>query len=274
MRACIQEGHVGSARWGPGAQYEEAHIRLVTPYVVQTLRAAGVAVDVYGGDMPFGMTHDMFMSLHCDSGGTESVGWGLGWRDDTHPGSSTYARYVAEAYKRLHPPGNQYENITIGMRHYNGYSHFYAPTKCALIEMNFVSSARGRAWIEGNASAIGKAIASGMLAYAGLWEVEEMERWSNRQSWTRETLVEAHVFVGKNMDMTEDAWFAITPFDKDASITVTAIQDNATKTATYDIKQNKTQEVTASGFGLSGPMLIRVSSKVPVTVTVDRRGWA
>jgi hypothetical protein len=106
-------------------------------------------------------------------------------------------------------------------------------------------------------------------------EVEAV-RWSTRNTtWDRVTFCESHAFLGRNEGQRtdEDCWLAITPFDGDAKVRVEVITNSAVKGYTYNVKQNKLQEVALSGFGLTGPVTYRVSSNVPVVVTADLRGW-
>jgi hypothetical protein len=280
MRACVQLGHVGSTKWGPGAPYEEDHIKLVAPYVVKRLQNSGCAVDVYGGDMPFGMTHDVFVSIHCDSWSTASLGWSLGFRDDTHPGSSTYAHKIKESYLTIPPLGSYQENHTIGLHHYNGFSHFGVSTKVCLVEMQFVSNPVGRAWIEARPEKIGVAIANGMLNYLGkpVKEEDEMSVSSTREVFGRTKLAEGHAHIGANGSVTEDAWIMVTALEPDTIVyaqvwnndVIKATKDG-TKNPPYKLNQWKQQVIGLSGFGISGTISWRIWSEKQILISADYR---
>lgn len=281
MRACVQMGHVGSSRWGPGAAYEEEHIQMVAPYVVSRLQQGGAQVSLYGGDMPFGMTHDLFMALHCDSDGG-AFGWSLGFRDDTHPGSSIYAHVVRDYYARL--GGGWYrENITPGEHRYNGFSHFGVNTKCALIEIQFVSNARGRAWIEEQPDKIGYAIADGMLAYAGVHmpEVREVSVSSTRTNYGRvapNTVIEDHAHIGQNGLAVEDCWVIVTACDKPAVVNMMVFNNDGarqtkpnTANPPYTIQPWKTVVLNVAGFGIPGTVAWRIWSDEVILLSSDSR---
>jgi len=269
-------GHVGSTKWGPGAPYEEEHIKLVVPYIVKRLQEGGVQVDVFGGDMPFGMTHDMFMAVHCDSDGG-AFAWSLGFRDDTHPGSSGYAHVVRDHYAML-APGPYSENITPGEHHYNGFSHFVVATKCALIELQFVSNQRGRSWIEAQPDKLGYAVADGMLAYAGR-EVKKVPTISSsRTVESRGKVFDGHATIGQNGPGVEDCWLHFTAVDVPATINVLVMNDTVIKQLKDDTKNplirlvpNKRAQIALSGFGISGDITWIVTSDVPIIFSPDWR---
>lgn len=278
MRACVQMGHVGSTRWGPGAPYEEEHIKLVTPHVVKRLQDGGAKVDLYGGDMPFGMTHDVFAAIHCDSWSTTSLGWSLGFRDDTHPGSSRYAGYVREAYKKIPPLGPYQENHTIGLHHYNGFSHFHTPTKVCLVEVQFVSNPVGRKWIQDRPEKIGYAIADGMLAYAGKAVKEVPDVSSTRQVFGRTELAEGHAHIGQNGAVVEDGWVIVTATENGTVVNAMLFNDTmrketkeGTKNPPFKLDAWKDVAISLSGFGIPGRVTWRVWANKPILVSSDCR---
>lgn len=277
MRAALQRGHIPNE----GGRYEVSTVAAVEPYVYERLASLGFQVQRYGADIPYGQTHDVAISLHTDDGGDNPdgsntrTGWSLGYWTEMHPSAQRLAGCVAEKYSKAVPWRRLRDNYTNGLHHYYGNRRFHAPTAFVIIEMGFACNPNERAYMLANAPKLGCAIADGVGRFFGK-ETIEMERWSNRQTWVRVELVETHVYVGKleGQDTTEDAWLLISPFDMGAVVTVQAITDNDTKTVRHTVPLNKTRVVTASGFGLPGTVLLRVSSDKPVTVTVDRRGWA
>jgi len=163
-RAVVQLGHVP----GEGAQYETEHIRYIAPYVIGHLTNNGVEVGQYGAELPYGIDTDVAIFLHCDSGGTGSSGFSIGFYEELHPGSKGYADYIYKAYRSASGLPFIGYNITVGEWHYYGNRHFTQRSKCALIEMGFVSNPAERAYLKANKKKLGTAIADGMLAYLGI----------------------------------------------------------------------------------------------------------
>jgi len=279
MRVCIQMGHVGSTKWGPGAQYEEEHIKLVTPHIIKQLQGEGAKVDMYGGDMPFNMSHDMFASIHCDSWSTSSLGWSLGYRDDTHPGSSAYAGKIKQSYLKIPPLGGYQENHTIGLHHYNGFSHFVVATKVCLVEMQFVSNSAGREWIQRQPEKIGKSIANGILSYAGKVVENNMPIVSStRINYGRTTMVEGHAHIGQNGLVVEDAWIIVTALEPNTIVNAIVYNNDTyretksgTKNPPFKLELNKDIAIGLSGFGIPGRITWRIQSNKTVLVSSDCR---
>jgi hypothetical protein len=269
MRVAVQRGHIPAQ----GATHETETVALIEPFLVAKLVKAGIGVQRFGADIPYGQNHDAAIFLHCDSDGAASF-WTLGYWEEMHPGSRAYAGYIAEAYGKVCPWRHGDDNYTAGEHHYYGNRRFVPPTRCALIEMGFVSNERDRLFMVEHPQLFGEAIARGILKYFGKEETE-MNTSSSRTTTPRMTLLEGHAFVGKNGNFVEGCWLHVTNFDAPiANVKVMALTDNGVRSQSYKIALNKHQEVNLEGFGLTGALTWRVSSDVPVVISPDWRVWS
>jgi hypothetical protein len=269
-RIAVQRGHIP----GEGATGETATVALIEPYLVNKLVKAGLDVQRFGADIPYGQTHDLAIFLHCDSDGASSF-WTMGYWEDMHPGSQKYVGYIEEAYGKICPWRHGDDNYTGGEHYYYANRRFIPPTKCALIEMGFVSNPRDKAYMQEHPSLFGEAIARGILKYLGKEETELSVSSSRYGKASRLTLLEGHAHIGKNGNLTEGCWLLITNFSAPiAAVQVMVVSDTMAKSQTYKVALNKTQVVNLEGFGITGTVTYRVSSDVEVVADADHRVWS
>ena len=276
MRIAIQRGHWQSAKWGPGAPYEDVTLGMIVPHIVNALKRAGQTTDLFGGDISYNQHYDAAAFIHCDSDGNSS-GFSIGFWEEMHPGSQALASALRGAYSLVSGLKFIGWNITIGEHHYNANSKFITPCRCALIECGFVSNPSERAFLQSNAEKLGNGIAQGVLNYFGEVTMAE-ERWSNRADGIEpRKQFGGHFYIGKNegQKTTEDAYLAITNFNNAKPVKVTLLVNNgkAQKSDSFNVPSVGTVEKDLRGYNLTGAVFVEGVSDKPLYWTIDRRGY-
>ena len=169
MRIAVQIGHVNGQA---GAAHEEETLKLLLPHVVARLQQGGHSTTIFDGRLqhePANNQHDYDAAvfLHCDSGGTSSTGFSIGYWEEMHPGSQALALVLRDVYARASGLRFIGFNITVGEHHYYGNRRFTRRTKCTLIEFGFVSNPNERAYLQANAQKLGHAVADAYIRYFG-----------------------------------------------------------------------------------------------------------
>jgi len=167
-RIAVQIGHYPEE----GAAYEVATLLKIFPNVVNRLKASGHQVDTYDGSLAYKPAQHQYggdgcVFLHCDSGGTSSTGYSIGFWEDEHPGSGRLAAVLKDVYGKASGLRFIGYNITVGEWHYYGNRRFNHSTKCTLIECGFVSNPNERAFLQANAQKLGYAIADAYTQFFG-----------------------------------------------------------------------------------------------------------
>jgi hypothetical protein len=277
-RIAVQIGHVNSARWGPGATHEVETTTKIHPYLVAMLQKAGCQVETFGGDLPYGLTHDIAISLHCDAGTPEMTGYSLGFWEEMHPGSRELAAHVKAFYDVLGIRPYR-ENYTLGLHHYYGNSRWAPTTKFVLVECGFVSNLNERVWLQSHPQQVGEQIALGVLDYLNIKTKEESTMTSSsRTLGARGVLFEGHALIGKNGPLVEHAYLNVTGLDKTARVNVLVwgggqrrqTKEN-TKNPPYVLKPSESIGIDLNGFGIAGPVTWRLWSDEVVLFSPDWR---
>ena len=165
----VQIGHVNGQA---GAAHEEETLLKIFPHVLNRLRCAGCKLTAYDGSLQYESgnwqhDHDGAVFLHCDSGGTGSTGFSIGYWDEVHPGSSKLAAVLKDTYGKASGLKFIGYNITVGEWHYYANRRFSHRCKCTLIEFGFVSNPAERAFLQANAQKLGYAVADAYTAFFG-----------------------------------------------------------------------------------------------------------
>lgn len=168
VNLALQIGHVGHEE---GAAHETTVLRKVFPEIVAALNARRISPKLYDGRLvshpgDYSLKHDLFLSIHCDSGGVKSSGYSTGWSTyPQHRGSEDWIRRIGVVYGSKTGLRRFGENHTSGLRSYYGYRRMRAGCKCGLLELGFVSNPLERKWLMDNAKLVGEAVAEGIVRY-------------------------------------------------------------------------------------------------------------
>lgn len=163
-RVAVQIGHIPDE----GAPHETEVTKTVAPFVVDELKRAGYAVDVFGKDIPAGQTHDAAVCLHADDcGRKDATGFSIGYWKELLPNSEALARTMRDGYATASGLKFIGFNISIGEHHYYGFRRWKKPAAVVLIELGFCTNPKERAFMLANAETLGRAVARSMIKYLG-----------------------------------------------------------------------------------------------------------
>ena len=163
-----------------GAAYEVETLKKIYPHVVERLRTSGFEVGEFDGSLrnepgSYQYKYDGAVFLHCDSGGTTSTGFSIGYWAEKHPGSRSLAATLKKVYGKVTGLRFIGYNITNGEHHYYGNRRFAHSCKCTLLECGFVSNPNERAYLQANGKKFGYAIADAYIQHFGGTQPEEDE---------------------------------------------------------------------------------------------------
>lgn len=144
-RVILQMGHINAAANKPqGTAGEQEFVKAIAPMIMKFLPPS-VHCILTDARMPFGMSANLFLSLHCDGvDNAKANGFSIGYSD--HPGSKEFAQILKNWYLKT---GLRWKgfNVTKDEQFYYGFERVSDATPACLLEFGFLTNPSDREYL-------------------------------------------------------------------------------------------------------------------------------